>query len=138
MRPLPAARKLYPPACPVVGDSPAAAPATGGGREKGRPRQWNPDHFAPVPLPILKLADVSAGAKLLYGLLRYHAGHNGEAWPSFTKLAAELGCTRRQVARYVVELRRRGLVLTVHVPGRDSNTYRFPTGDKSVTSQEGA
>lgn len=65
-------------------------------------------HFAAVPLWLLP--KISQGAALTYGLLVYHVGKNGKAWPTQETLGVALGKKPRTVNGYVAELKRHGLV----------------------------
>ena len=53
---------------------------------------------------MIGLTAISAGAKLLFGVLCYHAGKDGVCFPNQTSLAEEIGCSVRSVGSYVEEL----------------------------------
>jgi hypothetical protein len=57
-----------------------------------------------VPEGLMSYANVSAGAKLLYGQLLRHAGENGRCFPNKRHLAIALGVDERTVQRYISEL----------------------------------
>lgn len=81
------------------------------------------DPFARVPLWILGRSDVSWAGKILYGLLARYVGKGRTAWPSLEVLATDMRSSRRNVERWLAELRAAGLV-DVERTGR-ANTYRL-------------
>lgn len=79
--------------------------------------------FARVPLWILGRSDLSWPAKVLYGLLARYIGRQGSAWPSVQTIADDMRSSRRNVDRWLAELRTAGLI-DVERTGRAS-TYRI-------------
>lgn len=78
-----------------------------------------------VPIWILRIKDLSNGAKLTYGALLRHAGRKGYCWVSQGLLAEELGRSRDTINRWISELKRYGLI-EVKSRGRGrSRMYRF-------------
>ena len=80
-----------------------------------------------VFLPDVLLANpkLSLGAKLLWARLARYAGTDGACFPALGTLAADLGCSERQIQRYVAEL-----VRARYLAGRQrgfnrSNFYQF-------------
>jgi hypothetical protein len=73
--------------------------------------------FTQIPNALLRLPDVSPGAKLTYMVLLSYAWQQGSCFPGQDTLAADMGAGRRSVVRYLQELqdaellhiRRRGL-----------------------------
>src|SRR5579871_2729878 len=59
---------------------------------------------APVPLALMTLQKVSAGAKLLFGRLMLHAGEKTTCYPGLDCLARELGVSIDTVSRWMREL----------------------------------
>jgi hypothetical protein len=96
-----------------------------------------------IPMAVIEAHQVSLGARLVYGLLAYHARRSDHCWPSIRRLASMLGVSRRQVMRYIAELEQGGWITAAREPGRAS-VYWFllhpsmqaqgaQTGDTSVT-----
>lgn len=79
--------------------------------------------FARVPLWLLGRSDVSWAGKVLYGLLARYVGKGRSAWPSVNVLAGDMRTSRRNVERWLGELRGAGLI-DVERTGRAS-TYRL-------------
>ena len=46
-------------------------------------------HFFPLPLHVAAAAEISDGAKVVYGALAFHARTSGTCWPSHELLARE-------------------------------------------------
>lgn len=69
--------------------------------------------------------EISPGAKLCYGRLCRYAGKNGQCFPKQKTLAKALGCSPRQVARYLKELKKWKLIETTRLGKRCSNRYFF-------------
>jgi hypothetical protein len=95
-----------------MSSSTAARPAQGT-PEPATGTAFNPRrrfHIAAVPLPLQQSNLVSQGAKLCYAQLQYHLSDAGLCYPSEETLARELGRSRRQIIRYLNELREARLV----------------------------
>ena len=80
-----------------------------------------------VFLPDVVLANrrLSGGAKLLWARLARYAGVNGVCFPSCQTLGFDLGCSPRQVQRYVAELVDAGFIAAKQRGFNKSNTYTF-------------
>jgi GntR family transcriptional regulator len=63
-----------------------------------------------IPESLVKSSDIPASAKLLFGQLARFAGKYGRCFPSVSKLAVELGITRRQVERLTALLCKAGFL----------------------------
>ena len=81
--------------------------------------------FCPIPNWLMQRPEVSYGAKCLFGQLTQHAGEDGFCFPSQKTLAKELGCSVRQVKRFVAELKQHKLIATVRDSAHQSNSYIF-------------
>lgn len=57
-----------------------------------------------VPLPIMGMPDLSAGAKLLFGRLALYAGQNTKCYPGLSRLATDLGASVDSIGRWLAEL----------------------------------
>lgn len=97
--------------------------AQGGVTEKINP--WRLFHGVFVPNWLVRLDDVSAGAKLCYGRLAQYAGRKGVAEPDQARLASELGVGDRMVRRYLSELVEKGLIVVEQVGLNQANRYEF-------------
>lgn len=60
--------------------------------------------FAQVQRCIMECPTLSLGARVLYFLLRIHARQEDQCFPGQESLGRRLGCTSRQVHRYLSEL----------------------------------
>lgn len=71
---------------------------------------------------------IAVGPKALYALVCSYSGASGRAWPSYERLARELGVDRRSVIRWMGELEKKDLMRISRTPGT-SNTYEplWPT-----------
>lgn len=79
--------------------------------------------FAQAPIPIVRNADLSAAARLLYITLTSYAWTDGSCYPGQERLAADLGVSSRMVRTYLAELTKAGL-LTVSRRGMgQTNLY---------------
>lgn len=68
-----------------------------------------------IPESIVRLSHeiLSPGAKLLFGRLCWHAGKNGECFPSHVTLAEEIGVAERTIRDYLKELEDGGFVIRI-------------------------
>ena len=78
-----------------------------------------------LPDVILANRRLSGGAKLLWARLARYAGVNGVCFPSCQTLGLDLGCSPRQVQRYVAELVHAGFISAKQRGFNKSNTYTF-------------
>ena len=86
-------------------------------------RQFRSGSF--IPDVVLANSRLSCGAKLLWARLARYAGANGVCFPSCQTLGIDLGCSPRQVQRYVAELVNAGLIAARQRGFNKSNTYTF-------------
>jgi len=86
-------------------------------------RQFRSGSF--IPDVILANRRLSGGAKLLWARLARYAGANGVCFPSCQTLGTDLGCSPRQVQRYVAELTNGGFITARQRGFNKSNTYTF-------------
>lgn len=70
--------------------------------------------FTMVPNFVLRAPGLSAGAKLVYGLLLSYAWQDGSCFPGQDALAADSGVSDRTVRTYLEELKTAGLVTVKH------------------------
>ncbi|MHB1841842.1 MAG: helix-turn-helix domain-containing protein [Sulfobacillus sp.] len=81
--------------------------------------------FTQVPNCVLRSRTLSSGAKVLYGVLLSYAWQDGACHPDQATMAADLGCTDRQVRNWLKELEQEHLV-QVHRRGlQRSNLYEI-------------
>ena len=118
MAPLPQATSV-PVSCPDI--------KTPDARTAGQP--FIPHKVFPtgIFLPDVLLANskLSLGAKLLWARLARYAGADGACFPAVATLAVDLGCSERQVQRYVAELIRARFLAARQRGFNRSNLYQF-------------
>lgn len=78
--------------------------------------------FAQVPVWLLCNGAISAGAKVLFGYLKYRQGTDAACWPSLETISQDLGIAGRSVQRYLVELETAGYVQRLF---RDGHTTLY-------------
>src|ERR1017187_10208887 len=78
-----------------------------------------------LPDAVLANRRLSGGAKLLWARLARYAGVNGVCFPSCQTLGTDLGCSARQIQRYVAELVDAGFITAKQRGFNKSNTYTF-------------
>ena len=78
-----------------------------------------------LPDVILANPRLSCGAKLLWARLARYAGVDGVCFPSCQTLGINLGCSPRQIQRYVAELVNGGFIRAKQRGFNKSNTYPF-------------
>ena len=78
-----------------------------------------------LPDAVLANPRLSCGAKLLWARLARYAGVNGVCFPSCQTLGTDLGCSARQIQRYVAELVDAGFITAKQRGFNKSNTYTF-------------
>ncbi|HEY3936739.1 MAG TPA: helix-turn-helix domain-containing protein [Bryobacteraceae bacterium] len=87
------------------------------------------DEIVILPAAMMATTLVSAGAKLCWAAIAKRIGKSGPAYPSLKTLGRDLGVDRRQVFRWVAELEREKLLLSIERPAapgdNDSNEYRL-------------
>ena len=81
--------------------------------------------FAPVPYHVLRSRDISAGAKVLYGILLSYAWQSKTCYPNQVTMARDAGCSVRNVQRWLAELEGAKLI-AVHQRGLNQpNLYEL-------------
>ena len=85
--------------------------------------------FAPIPNNILRRTDLSHGAKLCCARLIQYANKDGQAFPKLKTLGEELGCSPRNVQRFIAELEDHKLLIIQQRGRGQSNIYHV---DKSI------
>ncbi len=60
--------------------------------------------YTQIPNAILRATGISAGAKMLYGLLLSYAWQAAVCWPNQATLSSDAGCSVRNVQRWLAEL----------------------------------
>jgi len=79
--------------------------------------------FTQVPNFILKMAELSVGAKVVYAMFLHYAWNNESCFPGQDRLAEDIGMSRASVTNFVGELEEAGLVgITRRGQGR-TNLY---------------
>lgn len=68
------------------------------------------ESYTQIPNTILRLPDLSPGAKLTYVMLLSYAWQGGSCFPGQTKLAEDIGGGVKTVYRYLQELKSKGLI----------------------------
>ena len=66
--------------------------------------------FTQVPNFILKMADLSVGAKVTYAMFLSYAWHNDNCFPGQERLAEDMGMSRSRVTEFVTQLEKAGLI----------------------------
>lgn len=66
--------------------------------------------FTQVPNFILKMSELSVGAKVVYAMFLHYAWNNESCFPGQDRLAEDIGMSRASVTNYVGELEEAGLV----------------------------
>ena len=85
---------------------------------------WRRLTGAMIPDPVMA-SELSAGAKLTYGILCRFAGRDGVCRPSARTIANRLGVSDRQVKTYISELVRAGYIERERGDRRGPNNYYF-------------
>lgn len=78
-----------------------------------------------IPNWLLKRPEVSCGAKLVYARLAQFAGKDGKAFPLVGTIAAEIGAPKRNVERFIAELKKAKLIEVSRRGFTHSNSYYF-------------
>ena len=79
--------------------------------------------FAAFPYRIMKNTTLSVGARLTYAFLLMYGWQEGSSHTRQTRMAAAVGVSRRQMQRYLYELRDGGLIRIERQDKRYHNTY---------------
>ena len=80
--------------------------------------------FTQVPNFILKMDNVSAGAKVIYAMFLQYAWHNDHCFPGQERLAKDIGMSRSRVTEYVGELEKARLVTIKRRGQGKTNLYK--------------
>jgi AraC-like DNA-binding protein len=93
--------------------------------------------FTQIPNFILRAANLTPGAKMVYALFISYAWHNDCCFPGQERLAQDMGLSRSTVSTYVKELEGSGyLTLTRRGLGQTNlYTLHFKVG-KSLTTKD--
>ncbi|MCX4310561.1 MAG: helix-turn-helix domain-containing protein, partial [Desulfovibrio sp.] len=75
-----------------------------------------------LPEFVLKLS-ITAGAKLMYSILCWHAYDKDYCWPSYSKLAERMNCSINSIKNYFRELVKAKLVLVQKESYRSSKYF---------------
>lgn len=83
-----------------------------------------------IPNPILRNPELTAAAKLCYGVLCKYSGENGECYPKQEDIARDMGFTERYVTGLIKELSDKGFILITKPTGQERiqhfhNRYYF-------------
>ena len=82
--------------------------------------------FTQIPNSILRMKDVSAGAKLTYVALLSYAWQKGSCFPGQETLAEDMGVSKRSVITYLQELQKAGLLRVTRRGLGRTNVYVLP------------
>ena len=63
-----------------------------------------------IPNSILKKSEISAAAKVIFGMFFYYAFQNDSCFPGQGRLADDIGLSRVQVTELIAELEKSGFV----------------------------
>jgi len=63
-----------------------------------------------IPNSILKNQEISAGAKVIFGMFCYYAWQNDSCFPGQVRLAEDIGLSRVRVTELIAELEKSGFV----------------------------
>lgn len=93
--------------------------------------------FTQVPNFILRSANLSPGAKMVYALFLSYAWHNDRCFPGQERLMEDMSLSRATVSAYVGELERNGYLTTARRGQGKTNLYtlHFKVG-KSLTTED--
>lgn len=79
--------------------------------------------FAAFPYRIMKNTDLSIGSRLTYSFLLMYGWQEGSSHARQVKMAEAIGVSRRQMQRYLYELRDGGFIRIDRQDKRYNNTY---------------
>ena len=79
--------------------------------------------FAALPYRVMKNTDLSVGARLTYAFLLMYGWQEGSSHARQIKMAEAIGISRRQMQRYLYELRDEGAIRIDRHDKRFNNTY---------------
>ena len=81
-------------------------------------------HNIPIPCGVFNIKRLHIMPKVMYGLLTWHAGPDGECYPKQQTLADELGITRKHVNRLLDILKKEGLIERIVPTGKDRYAHK--------------
>lgn len=81
-------------------------------------------YYAVIPASVLLSQEISASAKLLYGVVSALARADGYCWASNERLAAILKCGERSVTRGIAELMKAGEIVEEIAPSKERKGNR--------------
>lgn len=81
-------------------------------------------YYAVIPASVLLSQEISASAKLLYGVVSALARADGYCWASNERLAAILRCGERSVSRGIAELMKAGEIVEEIAPSKERKGNR--------------
>ncbi len=88
-----------------------------------------------LPEFVLKLS-ITAGAKLMYSILCWHAYDKDYCWPSYSKLAERMSCSINTVKNYFRELVEAKLVMVVRESYRSSKYFLLKPSEKMLNDRQ--
>jgi biotin operon repressor len=80
--------------------------------------------FTQVPNFILKMADLSLGARMTYSMFLHYAWNSGNCFPGQDTLAEDMGMSRTRVNEFIKELERAGLIEITRRGQGKTNLYK--------------
>ena len=78
-----------------------------------------------IPNLLIQNKNLSPGAKITFGVLCQFSGKNGVCCPRQEKIAERMGVSKRQVIRYIEELKKGELILVARQGLHKPNYYKF-------------
>ncbi len=89
------------------------------------PKSHAPALYIPCWLSQVSYKLISWGSKCLYGRLAQWSNSTGQVFRSAPDLSSEIGCSDRQIERYIKELKHLGLIGTFHPQAGGVNHFEF-------------
>ena len=80
--------------------------------------------FTQVPNFILKMDNVSAGAKVIYAMFLQYAWHNDHCFPGQERLSKDIGMSRSRVTEYIGDLEKARLITIKRRGQGKTNLYK--------------
>lgn len=94
------------------------------------------EQFYKVEKKLAARRNLRPAAKIIYGILRYRTGRNGDCWPGIQRLADDAGISPRTTIRAIEQLEKAGLIAVER--NQRVNHYRLlATGDKMASVGHG-
>ncbi len=84
------------------------------------------EKFVQLPKRLMRRSDLSPKAKLVYAVITDRIGVNGQAWPGYSRTAADTGLHLSSAKRAVAELITAGLLRKIERGPGLSNMYAIP------------